>query len=58
MKRRKKFRFTLIGWMRRIDEKKPDINDVNHFWVFKSSNSIPRTIKKNIDTITNIKDKP
>ncbi len=50
--------FTLIGWIRRIDEKKPLINDVNHFWVFKSPNSIPRAIIKMIDTTANINDKP
>ncbi len=50
--------FTLIGWRRKIDEKKPEIDDVNHFCVFKSPNSIPWTIKKNIETATNNNDKP
>lgn len=41
--------------MRSMDEKKPDIEDVNHFCVFKSPNSMPRAIRKNIETITNKK---
>jgi hypothetical protein len=44
--------------MRRTDEKKPLINDVNHFCVFKSPNSIPRTMMKNVEMINRINDKP
>ncbi len=43
-------KYTLIGWMRNIDEKNPVSSDVNHFWVFKSPNSIPRAIIKRIET--------
>ncbi len=49
---------TLIGWIRSIDEKNPVRRDVNHFWVFRSPNSIPRTIIKNMDIIAKINDRP
>jgi hypothetical protein len=44
--------------MKKIEEKKPLINDVNHFCVFKSPNSIPRTMMKNVETTNKINDKP
>ncbi len=50
--------FTLSGWIKNIDEKNPVRSDVNHFWVFKSPNWIPRTIIKNIEIPANINDKP
>ena len=49
---------TLIGWMRRIEEKRPARSDVNHFCVLESPNSIPRTIMKKIDTIANSNEQP
>ncbi len=48
---------TFVGWVRNIDEKNPVRIDVNHFWVFKSPNSIPRTIVKKIETPTNINER-
>jgi hypothetical protein len=44
--------------MNKIDERNPVRIDVNHFWVFKSPNSIPRTIMKKIESTTNNKEIP
>ncbi len=48
----------LIGWVRKIEEKNPVMIDVNHFWVFKSPNSIPRAIIKTMERPTNIRERP
>ena len=44
--------------MRRIDEKNPLRTDVNHCFVFKSPNSIPRAMINRIDIPTNIMQRP
>lgn len=49
---------TLMGWERRIDEKKLITNDPSHFWTLISPNSIPRAIINRIETIINKNDKP
>ena len=49
LERDEKLASTLIGWVNIMEEKRPVRIEVNHFWVFASPNSIPRTIMKKIE---------